>query len=100
MNYNTYPYGIFNPQYLSQFQAQQMEAQRNLEQQKNIYDMVKAISDLCEAARKVDAVNQQAARSVALQKYCVRLLSITEGIAHDHTGNRIQALEPLQCTAG
>ena len=39
MNYNTYPYGIFNPQYLSQFQAQQMEAQRNLEQQKNICDM-------------------------------------------------------------
>ena len=34
MNYNTYPYGIFNPQYLSQFQAQEMEAQRNLEQQK------------------------------------------------------------------
>ena len=33
MNYNTYPYGIFNPQYLSQFQAQQMEEQRNLEQQ-------------------------------------------------------------------
>jgi hypothetical protein len=52
MNYNTYPYGIFNPQYLSQFQTQQMEAQRNLEQQKNIYDMVKAISDFCEAARK------------------------------------------------
>lgn len=28
MNYNTYPYGIFNPQYLSQFQAQQMEEQK------------------------------------------------------------------------
>ena len=53
MNYNTYPYGIFNPQYLSQFQAQQMEAQRNLEQQKNIYDMVKAISDFCEKMYRI-----------------------------------------------
>ncbi len=52
MNYNTYPYGIFNPQYLSQFQAQQMEAQRNLEQQKNIHDMVKAISDLWRGGQK------------------------------------------------
>lgn len=52
MNYNTYPYGIFNPQYLSQFQAQQMEEQRNLEQQKNIYDMVNAISVFCEAAQE------------------------------------------------
>ena len=52
MNYNTYPYGIFNPQYLSQFQAQQMEEQRNLEQQKNIYDMVKAISDFARQPEK------------------------------------------------
>lgn len=52
MNYNTYPYGIFNPQYLSQFQAQQMEAQRNLEQQKNICDMVKAISDFARQPEK------------------------------------------------
>ena len=66
MNYNTYPYGIFNPQYLSQFQAQQMEEQRNLEQQKNIYDMVKAISDFCEAARKVDADYQQTAMNFCL----------------------------------
>ena len=61
MNYNTYPYGIFNPQYLSQLHAQQMEIQRNQEQQKNICDMVKAISDFCEAARKVDADYQQTA---------------------------------------
>ena len=55
MNYNSYPYGIFNPVYLNQYQTQQKEAQRNWEQQKNIYDMVKAISDFCEAARNVDA---------------------------------------------
>lgn len=65
MNYNTYLYGIFNPQYLSQFQAQQMEVQRNLEQQKNICDMVKAISDFCEAARKVDADYQQQAAELS-----------------------------------
>lgn len=66
MNYNTYPYGIFNPRYLSQFQAQQMEAQRNLEQQKNICDMVKAISDFCKAARKVDVNYQQMAMASCL----------------------------------
>lgn len=81
MNYNTYPYGIFNPQCLSQFQAQQMEAQRNLEQQKNIYDMVKAISDFCEAARKVDADYQQAAMN-----FC--LAEVLRQIAIDNGGNR------------
>ena len=30
MNYNTYPYWIFNPQYLSQFHSQQIEEQINL----------------------------------------------------------------------
>ncbi len=81
MNYNTYPYGIFNPQYLSQFQAQQLEAQRNLEQQKNIRVIVKAISDLCEAARKGDAVYQQTAL------YCF-LAVVLRQAAIDNGGNR------------
>lgn len=70
MNYNNYPYGIFNPQYLSQSQAQQMKEQRNKEQQKNIQDMVKAISNFCEAARKVDADYQQ----VAMNRCLVEIL--------------------------
>lgn len=81
MNYNTYPYGIFNPQYLSQFQSQQMEAQRNLEQQTNIRDMVKAISDLCEAARKVDADYQQTAMNCCLAE-------VLRQAAIDNGGNR------------
>lgn len=81
MNYNIYPYGIFNPQYLSQFQAQQMEAQRNLKQQKNISDMVKAISDFCEAARKVDADYQQAAMNACLAE-------VFRQAANDNGGNR------------
>lgn len=80
MNYNSYPYGIFNPQYLNQFQAQQMEAQRNQEQQKNIADMVKAISDFCEAARKVHPDYQQTALS-----FC--LAEVTRQIAIDNGGN-------------
>ena len=78
MNYNTYPYGIFNPQYLRQFQGQQMEAQRNLEQQKNIYDMVKAISDFCEAARKVDSDYQQMAMTSCLAEI-LRQAEIDDG---------------------
>lgn len=81
MNYNTYPYGIFNPQYLNQFQAQQIEAQRNLDQQKNIHDMVKAISDFCNAARKVDADYQKMAMD-----FC--LAEILHQAAIDNGGNR------------
>lgn len=36
MNYNSSPYEIFNPQHLSRFQIQQMEARRNM-QQKNAH---------------------------------------------------------------
>lgn len=82
MNYNTYPYGIFNPQYLSQYQAQQMEAQRNQEQQKNIRDMVKAISDFCEAARKVHPDYQQTAIT-----FC--LAEILRQAAIDNGGNQV-----------
>ena len=53
MYFENYPYNIFNPRYFEQAYIQQLENQRNMEQQKNIYDMVKAISDYCEAARKI-----------------------------------------------
>ena len=81
MNYNNYPYGIFNPLCLNQFQAQQIEIQRNLEQQKNIYDMVKAISDYFEASRKVDPDYQQAAINACLAE-------IIRQAAKDNGGNR------------
>lgn len=47
MNYENYPYDIFNPMYLKNTYVQQLENWRNVEQQKNICDMVKAISDYC-----------------------------------------------------
>lgn len=81
MNYNAYPYGIFNPQYLGPYQAQQMEAQRNQEQQKNIGDMVKTISDFSEAARKVHPDYQQTAMTFCLAK-------ILRQDAIDNGGNR------------
>lgn len=64
--YNNYPYGIFNPDILRAQPAQQQEAQRQWEQNKNIVDMVKAISDYCEAARKVHPDYQQAALNACL----------------------------------
>lgn len=60
MMYQNYPYGIFNPQYLNTYQEQQ-ELKRKWEQNKNIMDMVKAISDYFEASRKVDPDFQQLA---------------------------------------
>ena len=57
MMYENYPYSIFNPNYLinaQQMFQQAVEAQqKHNEQQKNIADMVKAISDYCEAGRKL-----------------------------------------------
>lgn len=52
MNYENYPYDIFNPMYLKNTYVQQLENWRNVEQQKNICDMVKAISDYCRSCQK------------------------------------------------
>ena len=65
MMYDNYPYSIFNTNYLSSAQQtyqQIVDAQKkHNEQQKNIADMVKAISDYCEAARKIDPEYRQQA---------------------------------------
>ena len=57
MIYNQYPYGIYNPTYLTPNYMQQLEIQRQQQeywkQQKKIADMVKAISDYFEAARAI-----------------------------------------------
>ncbi len=66
MMYQNYPYGIFNTSYLSQYQAQLQEAQRQREQDKNIIDMVKAITDYFEASRKVHPDYQQKAMDACL----------------------------------
>ena len=79
MMYQNYPYGIFNQNYLRSYQAQ--EAQRQWEQNKNIVDMVKAISDYFEAARKVHPDYQQAACNACLAE-------IIKQAAKDNDGNR------------
>lgn len=81
MMYQNYPYGIFNPSYLISYQAQQQEAQRQWEQNKNIADMVKAISDYCEAARKVHPDYQQLAFNACLAE-------IINQVAKDNGGTR------------
>lgn len=75
MYLENYPYNIFNPRYFEQAYIQQLENQRNMEQQKNIYDMVKAISDYCEAARKIHPDYQQSAIEACLQEI-IRQMSI------------------------
>jgi hypothetical protein len=54
MMYNNFPYGIFDQNTLTAYEMQRIQAQRNWEQNKNIADMVKALSDYFEAGRKVD----------------------------------------------
>lgn len=80
MMYQNYPYGIFNHQYLNTYQEQQ-ELKRKWEQNKNIMDMVKAISDYCEAARKVDPDFQQLAFNACLAE-------IVKQAAKENGGNR------------
>ena len=72
MMYQNYPYGLFNQDYLQAYQAQQREAQRQWEQNKNIADMVKAISDYCEAARKVHPDFQEMAFNACLAELCIQ----------------------------
>jgi len=80
MMYQKYPYGIFNPNYLNAYQAQQREVQRQWEQNKNIADMVKAISDYCEAARKVHPDYQQIAYNACIAEICKQAAKDNGGI--------------------
>ena len=67
MIYNQYPYTIFNQTYTNPNYLQQIQAQNKFwDQQKKIHDMVKAISDYCEAARGIDAEYQQEAFNACL----------------------------------
>lgn len=72
MMYQNYPYGLFNQDYLNTYQVQQRETQRHWEQNKNIADMVKAISDYCEAARKVHPDFQEMAFKACLAELCIQ----------------------------
>lgn len=80
MMYNTYPYGLFNADYLRSYQEQR-EAQRQWEQNKNIVDLTKALSDFLESSRKVHPDFQKAA-----QDACAFV--ILEYMAKDNGGTR------------
>ena len=68
MIYNQYPYTIFNQTYMTPNYLQQLQVKKFWDQQKKIGDMVKAISDYCNAARGIDAEYQQEAISACLME--------------------------------
>ena len=74
MNYNDYPYYIFNQNSLNNYGQQNMYSlqQHQVEQQKNIVEMRKAIRDYCEAARKVSPEYQQIAIDQCLQEIVIQ----------------------------
>ena len=74
MNYENYPYDIFNPMYLKTLMYSNQKIGRNVEQQKNICDMVKAISDYCEAARKVAPDYQRMATDACMMEIVRQML--------------------------
>jgi len=62
MNYNQYPYAMFNPAYMNAEYLQQLERQKNeIEQNQKIAEMVKAVKDLCEASRHIQPEYQERA---------------------------------------
>lgn len=76
MFYNQYPYNIFNQNFLAEYMTQQQRfneiQQHHMEQQKNIIDMRKAISDYCKAAKKVSPDYQQEAMDQCLQEIMIQ----------------------------
>ena len=62
MNYNQYPYAMFNPAYMNAEYLQQLERQKNeIEQNQKIAEMVKAVKDLCDASRHIQPEYQERA---------------------------------------
>ena len=74
MNYNDYPYNIFNQRSLMNYGQQNNNdyQQYHAEQQKNIIEMRKAIRDYCESARKVAPEYQQFAIDQCLQEIVIQ----------------------------
>ena len=78
MNYNNYPYSIFNQSSLLNYGQQNINSlqQHQAEQQRNILDMRKAIKDYCEAARKVSPEYHQMAIDQCLQEIVIQASKI------------------------
>ena len=71
MFYNQYPYTVFNQTWLEGYQQQSNTIsiiQHNAEQQNHICEMRKAISDYCNAARRITPDYRQQALYVCLEE--------------------------------
>ena len=74
MNYN-YPYDMFNQDYLSSYNQQMYEAQRqHMEQMDNLNDLQKAVSDLLDALDKVRPEYQPDARQAMMNAVMMRMM--------------------------
>jgi len=58
---------MFNPQFVNPtYYAKMQQPQNDFQQDKKVYDAVKAIHDLCEAVRGMDESHQQQAFAACL----------------------------------
>lgn len=83
MNYNQYPYAMFNPAYMNAEYLQQLERQKNeIEQNQKIAEMVKAVKDLCEASRHIQPEYQERAMAACW-------IELARQIAIDAQGDKL-----------
>lgn len=73
MQHTNYPYNLFNQEYINQNNIYNAQSIHNSEQKKNIENMVKAISDYCEAARKITPDYQQTALNACLAEIVAQM---------------------------
>ncbi len=74
MIYNQYPYNLFNPAYITNYNLQQLEEERKYwEQQRKIRDMVKAIHDYFDAAKDIEPEYRQQAISACCAEVAAQI---------------------------
>ncbi len=73
MQYIDYPYGLFNTNAIQAIDANALQQIHDAEQQKHIAEMVKAISDYCEASRKITPDYQQSAISACFAEIITQM---------------------------
>lgn len=70
---------LFNEQYINQKNYQKMQEQQfEIEQQKEIYNMTKALNDFMDSANKIAPQYQQQALETCIATICGRLYGNTE----------------------
>ena len=79
MIYNNYPYNLFNQTAMDAYYQQQAYQQYHYEQQKNVVDMVKALSDFFDAAQKVAPEYQKQATDACFAELLRRMVNNNGG---------------------